>query len=142
MRWSMLFVIGLFFSGCHTSKIPQAPDSGLDAITFGHGGGFTGAVHAFLLQEDGHLFSGDGELTHYKHIGKLDSNKAKQYLSIIRRLFDQHTPINRPGNTYQYLGLSHGGKVQKFTWQNEEDVPKEAGILYQILKRALPEMKE
>ncbi len=137
MKYLFLLFTSILFAGCHNFMAPQAPDASKPSIVFGNGGGFTGAVNSYTLQENGYLFSGDGELTSYKHIGRIDENKAKQYFVIMRSLIEQFPSIQKPGNIYRFVGLMDRSGYYKYSWQDKNQIPKEINLLYEILSKTV-----
>lgn len=114
-----LFIITLTTLICMQCKTPPfiPGESKHDFIRFGNGGGFTGAVKAYFLTDDGQLYKEEGEKPVL--IGKVSSDLAKQMFLVPEVIQADSKPYNMPGNRYFFIDYSIGGSKQKVMWGGE-----------------------
>jgi hypothetical protein len=90
-------------------------------IHFGHGGGFSGIVYHYVLDETGQLFKTDAFSDESTLIKKIDTQVVKElFLSIEEDRLDQFT-INQPGNTYKFIEIHQNGVVNKMVWNGKSE---------------------
>lgn len=105
---------GLLFVSCN--KHYTAHQLPATLVTFGDGGGFTGAVTEYTLLENGQLFRSDSMKKDTTEIGKLTKKQAKQLLQEVKALQLDKMTIQEPGNMYYFMGLKEEDQFHKITW--------------------------
>lgn len=101
--YSLLLLVML--NSCATSKIAK---TGIEQISFGSGGGFTGEVKFYTISADSKLLEKGNELK------KLDSKKTLN-------LFTQATELkeytfNAPENMYSFIEIKTKEKTNRIVW--------------------------
>jgi hypothetical protein len=80
-------------------------NTGIEEITFGSGGGFTGVVKTYKLTSCGKLFDDDTELE------KVSSKKTFELFTQAKVLKD--VDFNRPDNLYRFIEIKTKEKTNK-----------------------------
>lgn len=111
-----LFVFGLF--GLVSCKSTQLPPEKYDkaSLTFGSGGGFTGAYHEYILLDDGRLYSrniGGSAPTFLKNVDKM---ATKQFFDNIKTFGLDKFNYNEPQNLYYFLNYKSQKDSSGITW--------------------------
>lgn len=124
-------------NACKTTAFD--PNSmGTSYISFGNGGGFTGAVINYFLTPDGLVFKEDGgTFVKIKNVGK---NAASQSFSNIVALGLDQTKLNTPGNRYYFIEYKYKDNFNKLVWSGEADRKGSPFLMYEMLN-ALVEIK-
>jgi hypothetical protein len=99
----LLFVI---LNSCMTSKI--AFKTGIEEISFGNSGGFTGEVKTYKLTADCKLFEKETELK------KVESKKTFELFTQAKELKDLN--FNEPENMYSFIEIKTKEKTNKIVW--------------------------
>ena len=123
MRGLFFFLSAILLQACGGPKPFDISDPSQKYLTFGNGGGFTGAVTKFHLLEDGRVFRSitEGEVV---EIGKIDKDLAKQQFINFATLNFSSLSIDDPGNVYYFLSHSDNDKDRNLTWGgNHTEVP-------------------
>lgn len=83
--------------------------TGIEEISFGTGGGFTGKVSTYILQANGRLYKEGNE---FKKIG------SKETLEIFNeaKAVKEYT-FNEPGNLYSFIEIKSKGKENRIVWE-------------------------
>lgn len=112
-----------FLSSCATSKIAK---TGIEQISFGSGGGFTGEVKTYTLTSDSKLLEKGNELK------KLDSKKTLDLFNQAKELRDYN--FNEPDNMYSFIEIKTKEKTNRIVWAlGSTTVDKRAIELYSNL---------
>ena len=106
------------------------------SVSFGSGGGFTGAVDEFILYGNGTLksikpFSKDTLLL--KTLAKKD---IKKIFKTLESKSLNKIKLDAPGNMTNFITFSKAGKIiQKFQWSQGTTVPNEINELFILLNK-------
>ena len=120
--YSLLLLVML--NSCATSKI--VVNTGIEEITFGSGGGFTGVVKTYKLTSCGKLFEDDTELK------KVSSKKRFELFKQAKVLKD--VDFNRPDNLYRFIEIKTKEKTNRIVWSfGSMEIDKNALELYDSL---------
>jgi hypothetical protein len=113
-------------------------------LSFGNGGGFTGAESAYVLLDNGQLFG----VQKNNHTIE-DSYVPLKQLSrtITRQLFDKADELqlsqlafSHPGNIYYFIGLVEKNSTHRITWGDSgQQAPGEVENFYHQLTANLPQ---
>lgn len=107
-----------------TSKI--AVKTGIEEISFGNGGGFTGQVKTYTLTTDDKILDNGTE------IKKIDSKKTLELYTKAKKL--EGYSFNTPENMYYFIEIKTNGKVNRIVWgSNSTTVDKSVSELYNQL---------
>lgn len=94
-----------FLSSCTTSKIAK---TGIEQISFGSGGGFTGEVKTYTLTSDSKLFEKGNELK------KLDIKKTLDLFKQANEL--KEYSLNAPENMYLFIEIKTKEETNRIVW--------------------------
>jgi len=132
--FNFLFLLSLTicFSFC-TNKNYTPADYPKGQITFGNGGGITGAVKEFTVLENGAMFSKANMGAEYEALKKIDSKMVDQLFNNIKFLKINDIQLNEPGNRYYFIQVKGKDTDHKITWGGGKDVPKNLTTFYNIL---------
>ncbi len=134
------FTITLFASlitimsfSCKSTK--YTPTDFPDAqITFGSGGGFTGAVTNYTLLENGQLFKRSSLNKEFLALHKIKSDVVEQMFKNYEFLKIGEETINDPGNLYYFIQFKDKDKKEhKITWNDQSVVDEKVKSFYGIL---------
>lgn len=106
------------------------------SVSFGSGGGFTGAVDEFIL-------NGSGTLKSIKPFAKdtliLKTLTKKDTKAIFKKLESKsisEIKLDVPGNMTNFITFSKAGKIiQKYQWAQGSAVPNEISELFLLLNK-------
>ena len=87
-----------------------------EVLIFGKGGGFTGQSIEYSLLSNGQLFMNTHKEGNVTELKRVEKSVAKQIFSNFHSLGFGDLDVNKPGNTYYYLGFRHDGKAHKIQW--------------------------
>lgn len=102
----LTIILLLLFSSCMISK--DIAKTEIQEIKFGNGGGFTGEVIIYTLDEDGLLKKSDSE------IKSLKNNEIVDYFKEAQKLKDYK--YNEPENVYSFLEIKTKNKTNRIVW--------------------------
>jgi hypothetical protein len=120
-------LITILFILCATNLMLSAQ---ADYIVFGKGGGFTGAVTAYKVFQDGKVQKGSGLIEiDYSCTGKIKKSKAKKIFTNLDAI--EIKPFNHPGNLYFFISFFRDGNEIKYTWGSVDyEAPEAITTLY------------
>ncbi len=118
---------------CGSAKPPATPFGEIPKVIFGYGGGFAGKEHSYTITERGWLYSGDGEISPYKYLGRVQRTKAAQLVQLFTTLGLHQIDYRRPDNTYFFVGYSDGKMQHRIVWSNHREVASKVTDYYQLL---------
>lgn len=133
----LLLLAGYLMVACRTPK-KEAPATGDvpagdvptgQTLTFGSGGGFTGAVTTYVLHPDGRLYrtktynATEGP----ELIGKLDGQMTAGFFKKAAGLLARTPAFHHPDNQYFFVKLGAGEAQPSITWGAPEH-PAPAGV--------------
>ncbi len=130
---TLSFLLLLLTFSCKTTK--YTPTDFPDAqITFGSGGGFTGATTDFTLLENGQLFKMSSLNKEYEALPKVKKEMTQQMFNNYEFLNIGHETINDPGNLYYYIRYKDkDAKEHRITWNDQSEVSSNVKTYYGIL---------
>lgn len=135
----VLLFLGLNSSCSHkiaTEKLPATQ------IVFGHGGGFTGAIHEYALLQDGRIIEIRKDSATQRIVEKMNKKKAASFYSEVDSMRLHTWLYNVPGNIYHYVILKREGKKDnKIVWDGggtDSHAPKNIEEFYKRLMAELP----
>ena len=114
--WLLLLIIGLISCSSQDLFIPDQYEG--EYITFGNGGGITGAVTQFYILKDGRTFKKiTSDSLHM--IGKMDKKVCDQQFEGYYTWGINEMKINDPGNRYFFIDYNKSNN--KLTWGGNHD---------------------
>ena len=102
--YSLLLLVML--NSCMTSKI--VGKTGIEEISFGNGGGFTGEVKTYKLTADCKLLEKEAKLN------KVESKKTLELFNQAKELKDLN--FNQPENLYSFIEIKTKEKTNRIVW--------------------------
>ncbi|MFK7775219.1 MAG: hypothetical protein AB8F94_23975 [Saprospiraceae bacterium] len=127
----LTFLLG--FSFCKTQSYTPT-DYPKGQISFGSGGGITGAVNETFVFDNGKVFSKNGLDTNYVAIKTLKKSVVEQIFSNIEFLNLKETNVNKPGNMYNFIRIKDKDVDHQIVWSGQDAVSKEVTKFHAILK--------
>ena len=109
------FAIALFFFSCKAQKFTPAdyPDK---QLRFGSGGGFTGETKAFVLLDNGQLFSHDIKEDSFTRLNKVGRKVCKSLFAEADSLGLVSKAYDHPGNMYYFVEIAAEEGKNRITW--------------------------
>ncbi len=112
------------------------------SVTFGSGGGFTGAVDEYIL-------NGNGTLKSIKPFAKdtvlLKTLSKKETKAIFKKLESKslrNLKLDAPGNMTNFITVNKSGKIiHKYQWSQGATVPNEINELFILLNKHTQQWK-
>ena len=130
-------LIFLTLSNCSLNKSPIK--NLVNEITFGSGGGFTGAVIKYQIKSSGEITkinSIDNKTILFKTINK---RKFREINKKVNKLTETQLKYNQPENLYYFIEIDNGVKTI-ITWgENNKEAPLEIKQLYAYLNLLIKE---
>ena len=109
-----------------TTVSHQIPDTYKGRVlTVGSGGGIVGKETAYLLLDDGRLFSRKAGRKTYTFIGKQTAARTKKvFRSVEDRCAIRKSTYSKPGNIYRFVQWKKGAELHKVAWApGDKNVP-------------------
>jgi hypothetical protein len=120
----LLLLLPLIFYSCAADKLVS--QTGIDEISFGGGGGFTGQVSNFKLTSDGELFD------KIKKIKEVNSKITLEVFEKAQELKDYS--FNSPDNMYSFIEIKSEGKINRIVWSlSSPEIEKKVTDLHKSL---------
>ncbi len=126
----LLLLAGYLMVACRTGKNDASSGGGATpekVLTFGSGGGFTGAVTTYTLHGDGQLHRAKTFADKPELIAKLDRKLTAGFFKKAEDLFSRTGTFTHPGNQYFFVKLGPDAAQQSATW-GAADYPAPAGL--------------
>jgi hypothetical protein len=134
---SLLLGILLFIytPGCRVQRTTPDTHTGRQ-LSFGNGGGFTGAESAYVLLDNGQLFGVDS----YVPLKQLSRTITRQLFDKADELQLSQLAFSHPGNIYYFIGLVEKNSTHRITWGDSgQQAPGEVENFYHQLTANLPQ---
>ena len=106
MKFLSLLLLLVTLNSCVMNRI--AKRTGIDDISFGSGGGFTGEVKTYRLSADCKLFEGETE------ISKIEFRKTSTLFKNAEALKDLY--FVAPENMYSFIEIKSKEKTNRIVW--------------------------
>ncbi|HQW10913.1 MAG TPA: hypothetical protein PK076_13415 [Saprospiraceae bacterium] len=112
-------------------------------ISFGSGGGFTGARSEYILLDNGFLYENSKMSTVPVEINHLDSKMTTQIFNNIHLLGLDTMKYNKPQNLYYFLKYKNGNDSNYICWGGKPQGRLEsAAAVYRQLQSQLKNLKK
>jgi len=115
----ILFTSLLTLFSCKSQKAVVIDDYAGPRLTFGSGGGFTGATVEHCILPTGEVYVKSNRMKTYNVTKSIDKRVATQMFDNFTALGLDEEQIDDPGNMYYYIAKEVDGKVHKLTWGAE-----------------------
>ena len=129
-----LVLASLLFCQCSRTTYTKAdfPDK---RLSFGSGGGFTGAVTSYHLLPNGQVFISDGLMADTTALPSIKKAVAKSLFETADNARLDTLDFNHPGNIYKFLHYYNEKDTSRVVWgENGTEVSAEVTNLYRALK--------
>lgn len=124
-------------NSCKTAN-KSIPSLTKQTITFGKGGGFTGEVKEFIIDNSGKVYSKNVFTKQQKEIKNLTLKETKELFAKVENLFLNKEDFNHPGNIYYYIIYNNGKKNVSYKWgDNNFKTDSETESLYKELEKVI-----
>ncbi len=102
----LLAWIGVVIIACASVKSPA--QSGIESITFGGGGGFTGETKSYTLTAEGKLSEKGIDMKNVE---------SKEMKEVLKKAIDLRTyKLNQPGNMSYFIEIRTKDEVNRIVW--------------------------
>ena len=131
--YRLLFLIALVLGSCKAPEYSgeELPDA---QLSFGSGGGFTGAKKEYILLENGQLFYKNSLVDTLQEMPAIKSGQARKIFRELSALTLDTVKFNHPGNTYRYICHRRPGTEDRVTWGDlQHQVSPEIAAFYKKL---------
>ena len=110
----LLCFLGLNFFSCKSRYLPENYKK--EQLFFGSGGGFTGAISTWCLQESGRIYHKESSDSTYVEVKKLSSDEAAIIFSQIDEMGLNEYQLENPGNMYNFIQLGLDEDANRIVW--------------------------
>jgi hypothetical protein len=118
---NFLFSITIILSSCHSSK--NFGNSSEKAIIFGNGGGFTGQVTEYVLDENGTFLKNDKLKSEVTVLPALKKSEIRKIFNELETMHFDTINFKHPGNTYYFIRSSNSGTSYEVVWGEPDNLP-------------------
>lgn len=127
-----LFSFSLLIILLSCKSLPFHPDQSQNAcLSFGNGGGFTGAVTEYFLLDNGKLYREEGGK--YEEVAVISQKNTKQMFNLYYSLNINKIFLDDPSNRYFFISYKNGGESHRIVWGGSELILPELKIYYDNL---------
>ena len=124
-------LIVLTLSNCSTNKSPIK--NLVNEITFGSGGGFTGAIIKYQIKSNGEVLKFNTIENKTILVKQINNREYKEINEKVNKLTETQLKYNQPENIYYFIEIDNGVKTV-ITWgENNKEAPLEIKQLYTFL---------
>jgi len=119
-------------SSCHSTKnLSDTPET---VLLFGNGGGFTGQVIEYVLDENGIFMKNDKLKSEVTLLRSLKKSEIKKIFKEIESIQFDTINFNHPGNAYYFIRTNKSGTTHEVVWGEVDNLPPPEIIqLYDML---------
>jgi hypothetical protein len=134
MKTSFVLLFTLLAIACSTQNKQNKSASKITEISFGSGGGFTGATNTYLLKADREVFKmNNGE---YLKINKISRADIRNISETINKINFYNLEYSEKGNITYFIEIKSADSQHKITWSDNTETP-ELKDFYAILVTTL-----
>lgn len=136
-----ILAFGIFTISCKNQQfLPSEYED--KQITFGNGGGFSGAVTQYILFENGQLFTQRGMTDSLVVLPKIKRKVVKLIFEKYEENKIEKKFIHFPGNRYHFIEMKMGKSISRQTWGKNDYTPDEQllefyNLLNSVIKKDL-----
>jgi hypothetical protein len=128
----ILVITTTAFNTISIKKVINSTD--INSISFGSGGGFTGAVTKYQINSKGEVVEIKTLEKTSHQLKKINKNELKTINKKINKLSGEQLKFNHPGNLYYFIEFEKDKKKINITWGDPAfNEPKEVKELYEYL---------
>lgn len=118
-------LLTLLIAGCRQQAHTASTVSDRELI-FGNGGGFSGQVITYTLQENGRLLMQNSRTKESKALKHISEKEAHALINQAAKLEMGKLSFNHPGNMSYFIRLKDKEQVQEITWGSTDQKPPAA----------------
>lgn len=134
MKTSFLLIFALLAIACSTQNKQNGSASKFTEISFGSGGGFTGATNTYLLKANREVFKlNNAEFIKINKISKADFRNVSETINKINFYSLEYSD---KGNITYFIEIKSADSQHKITWSDNTETP-ELKDFYAILVTTL-----
>lgn len=135
-QYLLLLLVLPFLLGCKSSTLYTMNSLPDEQLTFGSGGGFSGATTTFILLKNGQVFKRESLTQKTQEIAMTGAGKAKSLYKRAIKLGLDTLQIKEPGNLYYFIGLKTEGVDNQITWgSGDYDLSADLEAFYKDLQQ-------
>jgi hypothetical protein len=129
-----LFILSvIFINGCRSQNSLQEDCKNCQVI-FGSGGGFTGKVNEYTLNNNGDIFLNNTLKNQNSKVKTLAPSQTKDIFNKLKSLDLNKIQFRHPGNLYYFLKFKSNNAIYEVTWgDNKNPAPAEILDFYKFL---------
>ena len=109
-------------------------------IHFGNGGGFSGMVYHYVLDESGNVYQFNTFSEEKTPLRKIEVEVVDSLWETIDNEKLDEININKPGNMYKFVTFERNGEIHKLVWNGKSE-NNSLNLLYKELNM-LRQLKE
>jgi len=134
MRTSFFIVIAFLTISCSTPKNQSSAYQKFTEISFGSGGGFTGAMNSYLLKSSREVYkSNQGD---YLEINKISKSDMRELSDIIKEIDFYELNFSEVGNMTYFIEVKTNENLHKVTWTDNSQADALKNF-YKVLVKTL-----
>lgn len=116
-----IFSIGLIVSSCSSTKdVNTSPEI---VLIFGNGGGFTGQLVEYVLDDKGTFLMNDKLKEEVTILRTLKKSEIKKIFEEFRSLQFDSINFNHPGNSFYFIKSNKSGSTHEVVWGEADNLP-------------------
>ena len=126
MKYPLYFFIStlFIFTSCHSTK--NMGGTSEKVIVFGNGGGFTGQVTEFVLDEKGTFMKNDKLTSEVTILPSLKKAETKKLFKDLETMHFDTINFKHPGNTYYFIRSNNSNASHEVVWGEADNLPPTA----------------
>lgn len=115
----------------------------IDSVKIGSGGGFTGSVLVYKFQQKRVLKGKGVAIIKYNEKAKICGGKRKSLIKSAQIVLNEGSPIDAPGNQYQFIEVYSKNKSIKLIWSTASENNINPNVLIQVhtIKAIIQQLK-
>lgn len=132
MKPFVLIILTFFAVNCATQKQKTAPTYSFNEITFGSGGGFTGAQKQFLLKNTGEVYKITGDTSAL--INTITAPEIDSISKLIQHIDFKNITRNETGNITYHIEVRASDYTKKVTWSDKSSADDLKNLYKKLVK--------
>jgi len=132
MKPFVLIILTFFAVSCATQKQKTAPTYSFNEITFGSGGGFTGAQKQFLLKNTGEVYKITGDTSAL--LNKITAPEIDSISKLIQHIDFKNITRNETGNITYHIEVRASDYTKKVTWTDKSSADDLKNLYKKLVK--------
>lgn len=116
-----LFSFVIILSSCNSTKNLNSTSE--KVIVFGNGGGFTGQVTEYVLDENGTFMKNDKLKSEVEILPSLKKSAIKKLFKELQSIQFDTINFKHPGNTYYFIRSANSATSHEVVWGEPDNLP-------------------